>query len=76
MKLFDRVIVASFIRVLTVLPTDSVLVATRKMLEIQISSAIVTVGNKPYGILTQALFFCLSFPFSISVERLKCLPPC
>jgi len=52
MKLFDRVIVASFIRVLTVLPTDSVLVATRKMLEIQISSAIVTVGNKPYGILT------------------------
>ncbi|XP_020106408.1 CBS domain-containing protein CBSCBSPB5-like isoform X1 [Ananas comosus] len=39
-------------KVVTVSPGDSVLTATKKMLEIQISSAIVTVGTKPHGILT------------------------
>ncbi|THU52290.1 hypothetical protein C4D60_Mb10t02430 [Musa balbisiana] len=36
----------------TVSPTDSVLTATKKMLELKISSAIVTIENKPQGILT------------------------
>ncbi|XP_073008220.1 CBS domain-containing protein CBSCBSPB5-like isoform X1 [Typha latifolia] len=39
-------------RVVKVLPNDSVLTATKKMLEVQISSAIVAVGSKPQGILT------------------------
>ncbi|XP_043707253.1 CBS domain-containing protein CBSCBSPB1-like isoform X2 [Telopea speciosissima] len=39
-------------KIVTVSPTDSVLTATKKMLEFRLSSAIVTVGNKPRGILT------------------------
>ncbi|XP_064937756.1 CBS domain-containing protein CBSCBSPB5-like isoform X2 [Musa acuminata AAA Group] len=37
---------------LTVSPTESVLATTKKMVEFQMSSAIVTSGNKPLGILT------------------------
>ncbi|KAF8390664.1 hypothetical protein HHK36_025191 [Tetracentron sinense] len=39
-------------KIVTISPTDSVLMATKKMLEFRLSSAIVTVGNKPQGILT------------------------
>ncbi|RWW39241.1 hypothetical protein BHE74_00055448 [Ensete ventricosum] len=45
------------IRHLTVSPTESVLATTKKMVEFQMSSAIVTIGNKPLGILTYALQF-------------------
>ncbi|XP_039133399.1 CBS domain-containing protein CBSCBSPB1 [Dioscorea cayenensis subsp. rotundata] len=41
-------------KIVTVEPSDSVLTATKKMLEVQMSSAIVTVGNKPRGILTSS----------------------
>ncbi|MCO5595162.1 hypothetical protein L7F22_049201 [Adiantum nelumboides] len=36
----------------TVLPSDSVLVATKKMRELRVSSVIITRNNKPQGILT------------------------
>ncbi|KAL6182640.1 hypothetical protein ACLB2K_044055 [Fragaria x ananassa] len=39
-------------KVLTVSPTDTVLAAAKKMQEMRISSAVVTVDNKPRGILT------------------------
>ncbi|KAK6924685.1 CBS domain, partial [Dillenia turbinata] len=39
-------------KIVTVSPTDTVLAATQKMLEIQASCAVVTVENKPRGILT------------------------
>ncbi|THU50499.1 hypothetical protein C4D60_Mb06t20860 [Musa balbisiana] len=39
-------------RVVTVSPTESVLSATKKMVEFQMGSAIITIGNKPIGILT------------------------
>ncbi|XAR50343.1 hypothetical protein NMG60_11004637 [Bertholletia excelsa] len=39
-------------KIVTVSPTDTVLVATKKMLEYRTSSAVVTVENKPQGILT------------------------
>uniref|UniRef100_A0A5B7APU9 Putative CBS domain-containing protein CBSCBSPB1 n=1 Tax=Davidia involucrata TaxID=16924 RepID=A0A5B7APU9_DAVIN len=39
-------------KIVTVSPTDTVLMATKKMLECRISSAVVTVENKPRGILT------------------------
>ncbi|KAJ4961175.1 hypothetical protein NE237_021085 [Protea cynaroides] len=39
-------------KIVTVSPTDSVLTATKKMLESRLSCAIVTVENKPRGILT------------------------
>ncbi|KAK7318283.1 hypothetical protein RJT34_02982 [Clitoria ternatea] len=39
-------------KVVTVLPTDSVLTTTKKMLQLHSSSAIVTVNDKPCGILT------------------------
>ncbi|XP_057464934.1 CBS domain-containing protein CBSCBSPB5-like [Actinidia eriantha] len=39
-------------KIVTVSPTDTVLVATKKMLECRISSAVVIVENKPRGILT------------------------
>lgn len=39
-------------RVVTVSPTDSVLAATKKMLELRASCAVVTVNDKPCGILT------------------------
>ncbi|XP_031476549.1 CBS domain-containing protein CBSCBSPB5-like [Nymphaea colorata] len=45
-------IISEKTKVATVSPTDSVLTATKKMLELHASSAIVTVGNKPQGILT------------------------
>ncbi|XP_077212204.1 CBS domain-containing protein CBSCBSPB1-like [Tasmannia lanceolata] len=39
-------------KLLTVSPSDSVLTVTKKMLEHRLSSAVVTVENKPQGILT------------------------
>ncbi|PIA51080.1 hypothetical protein AQUCO_01100128v1 [Aquilegia coerulea] len=39
-------------KIVTVSPTDTVLTAAKKMLEYRISSAVVTVENKPRGILT------------------------
>ncbi|KAL9329894.1 hypothetical protein ACSQ67_004897 [Phaseolus vulgaris] len=39
-------------KVVTVSPTDSVLATTKKMLELRVSSAVVTVDDKPCGILT------------------------
>ncbi|GAB2221364.1 hypothetical protein Droror1_Dr00012539 [Drosera rotundifolia] len=39
-------------KIITVSPTDTVLVATKKMLEYRLSCAIVTVEDKPRGILT------------------------
>ncbi|KAA8542102.1 hypothetical protein F0562_023254 [Nyssa sinensis] len=39
-------------KIVTVSPTDTVLMATKKMLECRLSSAVVTVENKPRGILT------------------------
>ncbi|XP_057487234.1 CBS domain-containing protein CBSCBSPB1-like isoform X2 [Actinidia eriantha] len=39
-------------KIVTVSPTDTVLVATKKMLECRMSSAVVIVENKPRGILT------------------------
>ncbi|ONK58512.1 uncharacterized protein A4U43_C09F13840 [Asparagus officinalis] len=47
-------IISGSSKVLTVLPTDTVLAATQKMLEFQISSAVVTIGNKLQGILTSS----------------------
>ncbi|KAG6495456.1 hypothetical protein ZIOFF_043280 [Zingiber officinale] len=39
-------------KTVTIAPTDSVLTAAKKMLEFKISSAVVTIENKPGGILT------------------------
>ncbi|KAG4391547.1 hypothetical protein GLYMA_05G204500v4 [Glycine max] len=39
-------------KVVTVSPTDSVLTTTKKMLELRASSAVVTIDDKPCGILT------------------------
>lgn len=39
-------------KIVTVSPTDTVLAATKKMLECRLSSAVVTIDNKPRGILT------------------------
>ncbi|KAJ4728795.1 CBS domain-containing protein [Melia azedarach] len=39
-------------KIVTISPTDTVLMATKKMLELRASSAVVTVENKPRGILT------------------------
>nr|CAD1839053.1 unnamed protein product [Ananas comosus var. bracteatus] len=39
-------------KVVSISPTDSVLTATKKMLELKISSAVVTIEKKPKGILT------------------------
>ncbi|XP_059661670.1 CBS domain-containing protein CBSCBSPB5-like [Cornus florida] len=39
-------------KIVTVSPTDTVLMATKKMHECRVSSAVVTVENKPRGILT------------------------
>ncbi|CAI9767375.1 unnamed protein product [Fraxinus pennsylvanica] len=39
-------------KIVTVAPSDTVLVAAKKMLEFRTSSAVVTVENKPQGILT------------------------
>ena len=41
-----------FVRIVTVDPSDTVLEAAKKMFEVQASSAIVIVENKPRGILT------------------------
>jgi CBS domain-containing protein len=38
--------------VVTVGPTDTVLTASKKMLELKVSSAVVAIENKPGGILT------------------------
>ncbi|XP_022921415.1 CBS domain-containing protein CBSCBSPB5 isoform X2 [Cucurbita moschata] len=40
------------LKIVTVPPTETVLMATKKMLELRVSSAVVTVDNKPQGILT------------------------
>lgn len=39
-------------RVVTVSPTDAVLTAAKKMLELKLSCAVVAVENRPKGILT------------------------
>ncbi|WOL11433.1 CBS domain-containing protein CBSCBSPB5-like [Canna indica] len=39
-------------KIVTVSPDESVLTVTKKMLDLQTSSAIITMGNKPLGILT------------------------
>jgi len=39
-------------KVVTVSPTETVLATTKKMLELRLSSAVVTIDNKPRGILT------------------------
>ncbi|MQL84434.1 hypothetical protein Taro_016935, partial [Colocasia esculenta] len=39
-------------KVVTVSPNDSVLTATKKMLELRLSSVVITIDNKPRGILT------------------------
>ncbi|GJM92031.1 hypothetical protein PR202_ga08458 [Eleusine coracana subsp. coracana] len=39
-------------KVVTVAPTDTVLTASKKMLELKVSSAVVAIENKPGGILT------------------------
>ncbi|KAJ7945689.1 CBS domain-containing protein [Quillaja saponaria] len=39
-------------KVVTVSPTETVLMASKKMLELRLSSAVVTVDGKPHGILT------------------------
>jgi len=44
--------ILAFSRVVTVSPTDSVLATTKKMLELRVSCAVVTVDDKPCGILT------------------------
>lgn len=44
--------IVAFSRVVTVSPTDSVLTTTKKMLELRVSCAVVTVEDKPCGILT------------------------
>ncbi|XP_044494468.1 CBS domain-containing protein CBSCBSPB1-like isoform X2 [Mangifera indica] len=45
-------IIAEKTKVVTISPTDTVLMATKKMLELRMSSAVVMVENKPRGILT------------------------
>ena len=50
-QLFVNQIVENF-RVVTVSPTETVLIASKKMLELRSSSAVVIVDNKPRGILT------------------------
>lgn len=42
------------VRIATVDPSDTVLVAAKKILELRTSCAVVTVENKPRGILTSA----------------------
>ncbi|XP_077250385.1 CBS domain-containing protein CBSCBSPB5-like [Tasmannia lanceolata] len=67
-------------KLLTVSPTDSVLSATKKMLELRLSSAVVTVDNKPRGILTSKdiLMRVISpnvSPESTPVEKVMTLNP-
>ena len=42
----------ALVRFVTVSPTESVLTTAKKMLELHVSSAVVTVDEKPRGILT------------------------
>ncbi|RDY12942.1 CBS domain-containing protein CBSCBSPB5, partial [Mucuna pruriens] len=49
-KLTQQIVALS--RVVTVSPTDSVLTTTKKMFELRVSCAVVTVDRKPCGILT------------------------
>lgn len=49
--------ILTLFRVVTISPTDTVLMATKKMLELRLSSAVVTVENKPRGILTSVSLF-------------------
>lgn len=51
-QIYNHYYLLHFCRAITVSSGVSVLTATKKMLEGQKSSAIVTVGNKPQGILT------------------------
>ncbi|KAJ7957237.1 CBS domain-containing protein [Quillaja saponaria] len=39
-------------KIVTVTPAETVLMASKKMLELQVSSAVVTIDGKPHGILT------------------------
>ncbi|KAK8949435.1 CBS domain-containing protein CBSCBSPB1 [Platanthera zijinensis] len=50
-------ILPSYTKIAMVSPTDSVLTATKKMLELEASSAVVTDENKPKGILTCNVWF-------------------
>uniref|UniRef100_A0A9I9E0Q6 CBS domain-containing protein CBSCBSPB5 n=1 Tax=Cucumis melo TaxID=3656 RepID=A0A9I9E0Q6_CUCME len=45
-------IIPENLKIVTVPPTETVFMATKKMLEFRVSSAVVTVDNKPQGILT------------------------
>ncbi|XP_004138042.1 CBS domain-containing protein CBSCBSPB5 isoform X2 [Cucumis sativus] len=45
-------IIPENLKIVTVPPTETVLMATKKMLELRVSSAVVTVDSKPQGILT------------------------
>ncbi|XP_044504235.1 CBS domain-containing protein CBSCBSPB1 [Mangifera indica] len=45
-------VIAEKTKIVTISPTDTVLMATKKMLELGMSSAVVIVENKPRGILT------------------------
>uniref|UniRef100_A0A0D9V9P2 CBS domain-containing protein n=1 Tax=Leersia perrieri TaxID=77586 RepID=A0A0D9V9P2_9ORYZ len=45
-------IISENTKVVTVAPTDTVLTASKKMLELKVSSAVVAIENKPGGILT------------------------
>ena len=49
--------VPRFARVVTVSPTDSVLTATKKMLELKLSATVIAVDKKPRGILTYVVLF-------------------
>ncbi|XP_004503747.1 CBS domain-containing protein CBSCBSPB1 isoform X2 [Cicer arietinum] len=58
-------------KIVTVSPTDSVLTTTKKMLELRASAAVVTVDNKPCGILTSKdilmRVIALNFPPSSTI---------
>lgn len=73
-------ILPGYKKIAMVLPTDSVLMATKKMLELEASSAIVTVGNKLEGILTSSDILMRVIgkdlpPYSTSVEKVMTANP-
>jgi hypothetical protein len=57
---------SQFFRVVTVAPSDMVLTASKKMLELKVSSAVVAIENKPGGILTWVPFLSLITGTTIS----------
>ncbi|XP_020580495.1 CBS domain-containing protein CBSCBSPB1-like isoform X2 [Phalaenopsis equestris] len=72
-------ILPGYTNIAVVSRTDSVLMATKKMLELEASSAIVTVGNKLEGILTSSdilmRVIAKSLPPSTSVEEVMTANP-